>query len=54
MKKYKVKVVCMYCKRIIGYKDFAYPVPKNQATHGICDKCLPKIMGEIRKSKKNG
>jgi len=36
-------VVCSYCKRIIRYIPAGRPVKPGEASHGICDICLPGV-----------
>ena len=44
---YTLKVVCCYCKEQIGVKECQKEL-SNGTTHGICDKCLPKVQLELK------
>jgi len=36
-------VICSYCKAIIRHIDAGREVRPGEASHGICDKCLPEV-----------
>jgi nitroimidazol reductase NimA-like FMN-containing flavoprotein (pyridoxamine 5'-phosphate oxidase superfamily) len=46
--------VCCECKKVFGEKE---PLEDRSETHGICEKCFPKVMKrfkeEIKKYEKN-
>lgn len=46
MKKTRLKIVCAWCNKTIGYKDGK---GVNGITHGICRKCQKKHFGKQRK-----
>lgn len=41
---------CCYCKKITGFKK---PYMNLTTTHGICKKCLPRVIEEINHVKEN-
>ena len=36
-------VICSYCRAIIRYIPAGRPVKPDEASHGICEKCLPEV-----------
>lgn len=49
---YRIKVICSYCKKDLGFKDWDYD-PKGGHTDGVCDECCEKLEKEIEKKEKD-
>lgn len=47
LKMYKIKIICAWCKRVLGEKESDEPGD----THTICASCLAKQNEEIAKLK---
>ena len=49
-KKLMVRVVCQWCNKEMGMKEIeSGGMGENDITHGICEECLKRSMGEIEK-----
>lgn len=52
MKLYKLKRVCAWCNKNMGTKPVINKPKKNEATHGICNKCLKKLDENLKKRRR--